>query len=474
MKRKLIRDISINSLQVIINQCSGLIIFYVLSAFFSKNDFGEINWSLAILLTAFSILSLGIDQLSVKKIAAGENARSVLSLYTTHVLMAGGLFYCFLLMAWYIFPGLQYHTLLLFFGIGKLMIFFSTPFKQLANGLEKFKSLFYMSVCSNLIRSISLIVFSFFSTPGITIVIIIFISGDITELFVSYFIANKILKNPLSVRPSKIKYFNLLRESLPQAGVVIFTSAIARFDWIILGIIVSNIVVAEYSFAFKVFEITCLPLLVIATLLVPLFTRLYANTANPSSETINHLFILLRLEMIVSSMVALALNILWIPVIDFITQGKYGAVNSHTILILSACMPFIYANNFFWTINFAKGELKKIFYIFFITFFINVVCDVALIPFLKAEGAAIGYLAAIFVQFILFRVKTNLTSEKSYGYSILICPIAALISGAITIMFFTNLFLMLLVSVLLFFIILFSARQLRLTDWLKIRKLLAL
>ena len=95
MKRKFIRDISANSLQVIINQVSGLVIFYVLSAFFSKNDFGEINWSLAILLTAFSILSFGIDQVTVKKIAAGEDARSVLSMYIMHVLLAGGLFYGF-------------------------------------------------------------------------------------------------------------------------------------------------------------------------------------------------------------------------------------------------------------------------------------------------------------------------------------------------------------------------------------------
>jgi O-antigen/teichoic acid export membrane protein len=68
MQRKFIRDISANSFQVITNQLCGLAIFYVLSVYFSKNDFGEINWSLAILLTVFSILSLGIDQLVVKKL----------------------------------------------------------------------------------------------------------------------------------------------------------------------------------------------------------------------------------------------------------------------------------------------------------------------------------------------------------------------------------------------------------------------
>ncbi len=475
MKRKLVRDISVNSLQVGINQLSGLIIFYVLSAIFSKNDFGEINWSLAILLTAFSILSFGIDQVIVKKIAAGEDARSVLSLYIMHVAMTGSLFYSLLVISWFIFPGLQHHTLLLYFGIGKLMIFFSTPFKQLANGLEKFKALFYMSVCSNVARGISLLLFYFFSNPSLTTVIVIFICGDIAELIVSFLLTGKILKKPLSARPNKINYINLLRESLPQVGVVIFTSAIARFDWIILGILASTVIVAEYSFAFKVFEITTLPLVIIAPILIPLFTRLFHSGAPKlAKEKITRLLNLLRFEMIISSLIALLLNILWIPVIDFITNGKYGTINKYTIFILSVCMPFIYANNFFWTITFSKGELKKILHIFFITFLVNVICDITLIPFYGAEGAATGYFAAIFIQFILFRVKTNFAVEKNYGLSILLCPAAAFISGALATRFFDSLIVTLLMAIFFFIIILISCRQLRPADWQMLRPASAL
>src|ERR1017187_4625623 len=98
MRRKFIHDISANSLQLLINQVCGFIIFYVLSVYFSKNDFGEINWSLAVLLTSFSILSFGIDQVAVKKIAAGQSPQFILSIYITHVLLSGGLFYAILLI----------------------------------------------------------------------------------------------------------------------------------------------------------------------------------------------------------------------------------------------------------------------------------------------------------------------------------------------------------------------------------------
>jgi O-antigen/teichoic acid export membrane protein len=228
MSRKFIRDISATSMQVAINQLFGFAIFYILSIFFSKNIFGEINWTLAVLLTAFSILSLGIDQVIIKKIAAGEDAEMMLTLYFFHVLLAGFLFYLFLIIINFLFPAIfQQHYLLLFFGIGKLMIFFASPFKQLANGLEKYKSLFYMSVCSNIIRGAALIVLSFFSVVNITAVIIIFITGDIAELLLSLFITKRILKVSLAANWNKKNYFNLIKESLPQAGVVIFTAAIA-------------------------------------------------------------------------------------------------------------------------------------------------------------------------------------------------------------------------------------------------------
>src|SRR5665213_2073124 len=145
MRRKFLHDISANSLQVIISQACGLAIFYVLSLYFSKNNFGEINWSLAVLLTAFAILSLGIDQVMVQKVAAGEDSQKILSIYFFHVITAGLIFYLLLLMIVFFFPAFQQnHPLLLFIGIGKLMIFFASPFKQLANGLEKFRSLFIM------------------------------------------------------------------------------------------------------------------------------------------------------------------------------------------------------------------------------------------------------------------------------------------------------------------------------------------
>ena len=470
MKSKLINDISASSLQLIINQICGVAIFYALSVFFYKNEFGEINWSLAVLLTVFSILSLGIDQITVKKIAEGLDPSKILSLYFIHVLITGGVFYLLLLLSWFFIPGFH-HNLLVFLGLGKLMIFFASPFKQLANGLEKFRLLLYMSVSSNVIRCLLLLVLGIWVQISLSIVVAIFVAGDTIELILSMVITKKILRIPWQLQSCRDGYFNLIKSALPQAGVVVFTSAIARFDWIFLGILASNIALAEYSFAFKVFEVISLPLLVIAPILTPRFTRIFRAVVPVKVAGMEgKLSDLFRFEMIIASAIALVVNILWTPCIDYISHHKYGAVNSNTIFVLSACMPFVYANNFLWNINFARSQLKLIFYIFFVTFFVNVVFDVVLIPSYGGMGAAIAYLLAVFAQFIFFRVKTGNINFVKNDLAIIICPLDALASGILATRFLSGLWIIVPFSLLIFLVLLIITRQVAAGDYGVIRR----
>lgn len=103
----------------------GWLYFICFLPAWAKKEFGEINWALAVLLTAFGILSFGIGQIAVRRIASGSNAARLLSIYLVHVLIAGSLFYVLLFLSSFIFPSFAgQHNLLLFLGIAKLMIFF--------------------------------------------------------------------------------------------------------------------------------------------------------------------------------------------------------------------------------------------------------------------------------------------------------------------------------------------------------------
>ena len=120
IQNRFFRNVSYNTFQLVINQIFGLAIFYGLSKGLDKNIFGQINWSLAVLLTLFGVLTFGIDQVMVKKIAAGYNRQNVFAAYLFHVIFSGGVFYCTLILFYLIFPNyISEQTLLLFIGLGK-------------------------------------------------------------------------------------------------------------------------------------------------------------------------------------------------------------------------------------------------------------------------------------------------------------------------------------------------------------------
>lgn len=469
MKKKLVQNLSANTLQLVINQLFGVLMFYVLSVNLDKDSFGILNLALTIIFTAFNILSFGIEQTVIKKVANGDNVRSVISIYAFHVIFTGFLFYGILLLAKFFFTEqILLYQLILCIGAGKLMIFFSTPLKQVTAGMEKFKLLAYMLVVSNFVRGSALITLSAMHLININNIISVFIAGDTLELAFSVYLFNKYVGVPISPRWNKNEYALLLRQSLPQMGVVLITSALARFDWLFIGFIVSAVKLAEYSFAYKVFEISLLPLLAIAPMLIPRFTKLFKNANYMPAN----LALVIRIEMVIAAFTGLLLNMCWNPVVDLFTGGKYGLVNTNTIFLLSLCLPLIYLINFFWTIYFVQNRLKMILRISMIAFGINVIGDLVLIPILKNEGAAIAFLASCLAQAVLYALKNNIDELYSSLFTVVKCIVCALASGLLAKQLFPNPLPALVTSIIFYLLSLILAGQLKLDDRQNFRKIL--
>lgn len=468
MAKKIIQDLSANTLQVGINQVCGLLIFYVLSLQLDKSDFGSINWCLALLLAIFGMLSFGIDQVLVRKIASADKAKESFAAFTYHVMITGLSFYALICIFCFFYPQYDEARMLLWLGAGKLCLFFASPVKQLANGLERFRILLWMNTCSNIIRTILLLVLSYNGQVTVRNTVIIFVIADIAETLLSLLLARWRLQSPRHFVWEKKYYPQLLKEALPQLGVVIFSSILARIDWILIGILASNTILANYSFAYKVFEVSTLPLLIIAPLLIPRFSRRFqqGDKDDPAS-----LVLLLRSEMLIAGFTVLMLNLLWTPVIDGLTGGRYGAVNSTVIILLSACIPFQYLNNFLWTMHFTQGRLPMIFRVFAVCLVVNVAGNAIGIPWMKAEGAAAVYLLTMIVQSFLFLQQTRNATLRSSGYACLLCPLIAL-AAAYTGMWATSfLFLSVITGIVCYVLLLWLSRQFGLQDIRAIKKL---
>jgi O-antigen/teichoic acid export membrane protein len=471
LKNTLIRNLSANTIQLAVNQLLGLVIFYVLSTGLDKSSFGQLNLALAILLIVFNLLSLGIDQIAIRKIALGNPPGPILSLYLFHVLLTGLLFY-FILLAGSIFIDMRggLYSILILIGLGKVMIYFSTPFKQAASGLEHFRPLAFMLVISNLVRGGGLVLLVLLHVLSLKTIIILFIAGDLLELLFCIYLFKRITRLPVNISLNKTGYISLLREALPQMGVVLITSATSRFDWIFIGFTVSAIKLAEYSFAYKVFEMSTLPLLAIAPLLLPWFTKLFKQDDIDTGM----LKLLLKAEMMIAALTIVLINILWSPVVDAVTAGKYGSVNTKTIFILSLCIPFLYLNNFLWTIHFAKGRMKMILKGFIITLVVNVLLDVILIPIYNNEGAAAAFLAASVVQSVYYMIKYPMVGFNRLWFNLLACILCAVLSCVIAKTYLLNPYIAPILAVLLYIILLFITAQIRPADYHASRKLFSI
>ena len=440
MARQVFKDFSASTVQVVLNQLLGLVIFYITSRYLAKEIFGELNWSLAAVGLLISVAGLGIELMIVRKIAAGENVRETAGLYFTHVLFTGFLLILLLLLFRFIVPGEESLQMLLpGILLSQVLSFFASPFKQVANGKSLFRQLALMSTAANLFKSVLLIACVLWNKLSVTNVILIFVISAVAEFLVSLFLTIRNTgTNLFPLYWNFEKYKALIRESRPQFGVTVLNVVVARFDWILLGILTTSAITAEYSFAFKVFELCRLPLLAISPVLIPLFIRVLGKKNSMGRTVRLKMNLLFRAEMIISVMLPLLVASCWTPLMDSLTDGKYGAINETVFLLLALCIPLQFATDYYWNMCFAQQQLRLTFFIALGSATVNIVLNLLLIPLYGAQGAALAYIACFGVQLILFYLYTRQDKVKPKLILLLKTMVCAAVSLILVKQFTTN------------------------------------
>jgi O-antigen/teichoic acid export membrane protein len=422
-RSRLVKLISANTLQVLGNQCLGVFIFLLISRYLDKSSFGELSWSLAVLTFITTLLSLRLEQIVVRNVAAGDDPSGMLTLFAAHNFLSGLVFFGALSLTCYIYPTLgRQHYLLWVLSISQLLTFWALPFRQLLTGRSAFGWLALLASVSNLIRATGLYLYIVNDLLSLRIVVILFTVSAAMELVLGIWIVCVRLGMRLGMPNPFAAYTGLLRSSLPQIWLVCFNAGIARIDWILLGMLSTPVHTAEYSFAYRAFEFAPLPLLVLAPFLLNRFAR-----GDDPDEAALH--VLVRIEMVLATLPTLWLVMMWAPMVDGFTGNKYGQVNTFTFLILSCCIPFQYLINLYWSHAFARNRLALILRITAVTGAIVLAGDVLLIPAYGGNGAAIAFLAAMIVQYILYTRASGFARKKEWGRSLLLALSIAICSG---------------------------------------------
>jgi O-antigen/teichoic acid export membrane protein len=176
-------------------------------------------------------------------------------------------------------------------------------------------------------------------------------------------------------------------------------------DWLLLGFMASKTVLADYSFAYRAYELSRLPMLVIAPVILPRLSRLMAlKPSNQLQEQVNSFN---TVELLLAMLLPLVLNILWTPVVGMITGGKYGAANATEFLILSLCIPLQFFINLLWSLSFSVKKYKAVSSVTVICATTNIALNLILIPLLNGIGSAVAFLITNILQAVLYYRLVN-------------------------------------------------------------------
>lgn len=405
VKNKLLVRIFSSGMQAVAVQLLGSVFFYFISIYLSKDSFGIISWMNAVCLLLTTLLGFGLEQVVIRRIAASNRSDWAATAFFVHAVAGFLAVLLLLLILSNIFKDKEIYRLLPWFFTAQGLIYIGTPLKQFLNAKERFTPYGIIAVISNIGKIAAAYLLLQSRLLSIKTVMIILICTSAFELLCLLIYVLK--KTDFGFKVRFKAYTKLIKESSAQYISVIFDMSLSRMDWILLGVMTSNVVLADYSFAYRAFELARLPIFIIAPVILPRLSRLMSLNNKPDEKQQGHINSFITVEMFFAVLIPLALNILWVPVITLITKGKYGDANAMQFGVLSLCIPLLLFINLLWSLSFGAKKYKAVTGITIICAVTNIALNLILIPMIGGEGAAIAFFVTTVLQAGLYYKLAN-------------------------------------------------------------------
>ncbi|MDP9079231.1 MAG: polysaccharide biosynthesis C-terminal domain-containing protein [Bacteroidota bacterium] len=458
MKNKLLVKVFSSGLQAMSVQVLGAFFFYFISIYISKGDFGVISWTNAVSIFLTTLLGFGLEQVVVRRIAASGRSDWAAAAFFFHAVVGFILTFALLLF----FVGLlknhaSIYKALPWFFLAQGMLFIGIPLKQFLNAKEQFTPYGVIAVISNACKIVVAWLLMKQGILHLQTILLILIGTAVFELCCLFIYL--LVKTSFSFKFQFRAYLKLIKESSSQYLSVIFDMSLSRMDWILLGIMTSSSVLADYSFAYRAYELARLPMLIMAPIILPRFARLLVNNNKIDIEYQKYIKSLNITELFFAALIPLILNILWIPLLNLITNGKYGESNSLEFSILSLCIPLQFFINLLWSLSFGAKKYKAVSYITIICAVTNITLNLILISKFNGLGAAVAFLATTLLQAGLYYRLVQREIMVVSLRPIIIFTVEAMVLYFITTGIHVNFIVQLIIAIVLYLLITLLTRQ---------------
>lgn len=432
----------------------GLISFIVivyLARILTTDDFGKINFAMAVIVYFSLISNMGLTLLGTKEIA---RSKEKISEYLGNVLtLRLGLsiisFTLLFLLVLFLNKSLQVKYLILLYGAAMIpsAFFLDWAFQ----GLEKMEYIVLGNALTVVIYLVLVVLF--IKTPQQLLLVPCF-------LFVSNFISAGLLFFIFAKNFGKPKFgFNfaaykeILKTAVPMGLIMLMSQVIYYLDTVMLGFMKSDTEVGYYSAAYKIILLLITAISAYHDAVFPVISGYY-KTSMDSLKKLNSVSV--KLMIIIAIPLALGGTIIAGPVITFVYGVQYkGGIIALQILIWACALILI--NTAYSRGLFATDRQNDCLKIVAFQALIVIALNFILIPAFGITGAGAATVSGELIAFILyFAALKNITFISTYN-----SVLKPLIASGLIMLFFTaakgwNVLVLISAGTLIYFICLYA------------------
>ncbi len=381
-------------MQTIVPQLLGMVLFVALSQWLPKDTFGLMGWYTATSYVLVVLTSFGLEQIVYRRIAAGSGSGDwAAKAFWVHNLVVSLVLLVVLTGVAVLLPTAKTSLLPVFFATQALLSL-ATPFRLLLNARLQFKPYAIATILGNGVKLLG--AFGLYQSGKLTLFSagLIMLGGNLVEYLLAWRAFRKASRQVF--RPKA--YRLLLKEAIPQYLAVVFDVLLSRVDWILVGVLATTTALADYSFAYRAYEVERLPVTLMSSLLLPIVVRNQTSERTLPEVQASYRNLLLLVPLVMSG-VSWLVVLFWKPVVGGLLKSDFGNSSYVLVGILNLSLVFQFAINQLWIQAFAARKYVLITRITLFTAVLNLLCNLVLIPRFDASGAAWSIVISTTFQF---------------------------------------------------------------------------
>ncbi len=467
--RKIAKNTTVLFIAQIITYVLGFFITIYTVRYLSVDSYGILSTALALTGIYVVFADLGLGTLTVREVARDKSLTKKYVGNTTVMKLFLSLFTFLLTVLTVYIIGYNETTIIIIYILTISYIFnaFSSIFYSIFQSYQKMEYQSVATILNSVVMLIGTLLAIYFGLDVMAFAFVYLIANAVNFIYVLVTYAWKFYLPNIEV---DIGFWKpTIKEALPLSITSIFAIMVFRVDTVMLSIMRGAEAVGFYNAAYRLMEALIFFPAVYTTSIFPVFSSLYVSSQKPMKAAYVKSFKYLT---ILSLPIAVGITLLAEPIILLIFKSAY-IPSILTLQIVIWVLPFTFVNYILGSLLTSMNRQVTVLKITIVCLIINVGLNIILIPMYSYLGAAlVTVVTDAFAVILSFYVVSKLVAKVKVHKVIFKPAIACLVMALFIILVKTNLFVVIIISTVIYFVVLIALKTFTPEDYDLFRQIL--